>query len=50
MALAFVAGIMLFISFDELLPVSLRYGEEHMAITSLFLGMAMMTSILLLLR
>lgn len=50
MALAFVAGIMVFISFDELLPISLKYGEEHIAITSLFFGMIMMTSVLLLLR
>jgi len=50
MALAFVAGIMIFISFDELLPISLRYGEEHFAIASLFFGMVMMTSILLLLK
>jgi len=50
MALAFVAGIMVFISFDELLPVSLKYGQEHIAITSLFLGMVMMTVILLLLK
>lgn len=48
--LAFVAGIMVFISFDELLPVALKYGEEHLAIASLFLGMVMMTLILLLLK
>ena len=50
MALAFVAGVMVFISFDELLPVSLRHGEENIAIASLFLGMVMMTLVLLLLR
>jgi ZIP family zinc transporter len=49
MALAFVAGIMVFISFDELLPISLSYGEAHLAITSLFLGMITMTAVLLLL-
>jgi len=50
MALAFVAGIMVFISFDELLPISLKYGEEHISIISLFFGMFMMTSILLFLK
>jgi len=49
MALAFVAGIMVFISFDELLPLSLSHGEAHLAITSLFLGMLTMTAVLLLL-
>jgi ZIP family zinc transporter len=50
LALAFVAGIMVFISFDELLPLSLSHGEAHLAITSLFLGMLTMTSILFLLK
>jgi len=49
LALAFVAGIMVFISFDELLPLSLSHGEAHLAITSLFLGMLTMTTVLLLL-
>jgi len=48
--LAFVAGIMVFISLDELLPVSLKYGKEHLCIASLFLGMIMMTLILFLLK
>jgi len=46
LALAFVAGIMVFISFDELLPLSLSHGEAHIAIASLFLGMLTMTIIL----
>jgi len=46
MALAFVAGIMVFISFDELLPLSLSHGEAHLAIASLFLGMLTMTAVL----
>lgn len=50
LALAFVAGIMVFISFDELLPLSLGHGETHLAIASLFIGMLTMTTILLLLR
>ena len=49
LALAFVAGIMVFISFDELLPISLSHGEAHLAITSLFLGMLTMTAVLFLL-
>jgi ZIP family zinc transporter len=46
MALAFVAGIMVFISFDELLPLSLSHGEAHLAIASLFMGMLTMTAVL----
>jgi ZIP family zinc transporter len=49
LALAFVAGIMVFISFDELFPLSLSHGEAHLAITSLFLGMLTMTAVLFLL-
>ncbi len=49
LALAFVAGIMVFISFDELLPLSLSHGEAHIAITSLFLGMLTMTAVLFML-
>ena len=49
LVLAFVAGIMVFISFDELLPLSLSHGEAHLAITSLFLGMLTMTLVLFLL-
>ena len=49
LVLAFVAGIMVFISFDELLPLSLSHGEAHLAITSLFLGMLTMTVVLFLL-
>ena len=50
MALAFVAGVMVFISFDELLPLSLNHGEAHLAIASLFIGMLTMTGVLFLLR
>ena len=48
-ALAFVAGIMVFISFDELLPISLGHREDHLAIASLFLGMLTMTVVLFIL-
>jgi len=37
--LAVVAGIMIFISFDELIPISLRTKEEHIAVASVFFGM-----------
>lgn len=39
---AAVAGIMVFISFDELLPLAEEYGEHHLAITGLVLGMLVM--------
>ncbi|MDG6218048.1 MAG: zinc transporter ZupT [Candidatus Thermoplasmatota archaeon] len=41
-ALAFVGGIMVFISFDELLPIARDYGNEHTANLGLFLGMFVM--------
>jgi len=40
--LSVVAGIMVFISIDELLPVSRAYGEEHLSIVGIVVGMAMM--------
>lgn len=39
---AAVAGIMVFISFDELLPTAEEYGEHHFAILGLMGGMALM--------
>ncbi|NCC64100.1 MAG: zinc transporter ZupT [Spirochaetia bacterium] len=39
---AMVAGIMVYISLDELLPTAEEYGEHHIAITGLILGMAVM--------
>ncbi len=44
-----VAGIMVFISLDELLPTAKEYGEGHMAIYGLIVGMAVMALSLLLL-
>lgn len=38
------AGIMVFISFDELLPLSYEYGEHYTAIYGLILGMAIMST------
>lgn len=37
-----VAGIMVFISFDELLPAAREYGEHHLSIYGLCSGMAVM--------
>jgi len=47
-SLAFVAGIMVFISFDELLPLSSGEGN-HIAIAGVFAGMAIMAVSLILL-
>jgi zinc transporter, ZIP family len=41
-ALGFVGGIMVFISFDELLPIARDYGNVHTANIGLFLGMLVM--------
>lgn len=46
---AVVAGIMVFISFDELLPSAERYGEHHLSIFGLIGGMVVMSLSLLLL-
>jgi len=43
-----VAGIMVYISLDELLPTAEKYGEHHVAIYGLILGMAVMAVSLLL--
>lgn len=40
--LAAVAGIMVFISIDELVPISRTYKEEHLSIIGIMLGMALM--------
>jgi len=40
--LSVVAGIMVFISIDELLPISRAYGEEHLSIVGIVVGMAVM--------
>jgi ZIP family zinc transporter len=43
-----IAGIMVFISLDELLPAAHEYGEHHLAIYGLISGMAVMAVSLLL--
>lgn len=45
---ASVAGIMVFISLDELLPTAREYGEHHLSIYGLVTGMAVMALSLLL--
>lgn len=47
--LAFVAGIMIYISLDELLPMAHRYGHEHTVIAGIIAGMIVMAFGLLLL-
>ena len=43
-----VAGIMVFIALDELLPASRRYGQAHLSLYGLLSGMAVMAVSLLL--
>lgn len=45
---AIVAGIMVFISLDELLPSAREYGEHHLSIYGLVAGMIVMAVSLLL--
>jgi ZIP family zinc transporter len=47
--LAFAAGIMVYISLDELLPTAHRYGEGHFVIGGVVFGMLLMAVSLLLL-
>ena len=44
-----IAGIMVFISLDELLPTAREYGEHHLSIYGLILGMLLMASTLIIL-
>ncbi|MFA5857508.1 MAG: zinc transporter ZupT [Elusimicrobiota bacterium] len=46
---ALVAGIMVYISLDELFPTAEKYGEHHIVITGFIAGMAVMAVSLLLL-
>ena len=47
---AMVAGIMVFISLDELLPAAKRYDEAHLSIYGVITGMAIMAVSLILLQ
>lgn len=46
---AFIAGIMVFISLDELFPAAKEYGKGHLAIYALIVGMLIMALTLLML-
>ncbi|EJX05798.1 zinc transporter ZupT [gut metagenome] len=46
--LAFVSGIMVYISFDELLPGMEKYGHHHLGILGVVVGMSIMAFSLLL--
>lgn len=48
MIFAAVAGIMVFISLDELLPAAMQYGEHHISIYGMMSGMMVMAVSLLL--
>ena len=47
--MAFVAGIMVYISLDELLPMAHRYGHSHIVMFGIVLGMCIMALSLLML-
>jgi len=47
--LAFVAGIMVYISLDELVPAAHQYGQNHLVILGIVLGMLIMATSLVLL-
>lgn len=47
--LAFVAGVMVYISLDELLPMAHRYGHGHLVIAGIILGMLVMAVSLMML-
>jgi len=48
MSFAFIAGIMIFISFDELLPLSYEHPKNHVSISGIIIGMIVMALSLLL--
>jgi ZIP family zinc transporter len=48
--LAFAAGIMVYISLDELLPIAHSYGKEHLVIIGVIAGMVVMALSIYLIR
>ena len=48
-SLAFLAGIMVYISLDEILPLAHRYGQEHLVLIGIGAGMLVMAVSLFLL-
>lgn len=49
LVLSFVSGIMVYISFDELLPGTEKYGHHHLGVAGIVAGMAIMALSLLIL-
>ena len=49
-SLAFSAGVMLYVSIDELLPTARQYGCSHEVLAGIASGMALMAVSLLLLK
>lgn len=47
--LAFAGGIMVYVSLDELLPAAHKYGEAHLGIVGIGIGMAVMAASLIIL-
>ena len=47
-SIAFVSGVMVFICFDELVPIANKYGNEHLTNIGLIMGMATMMAGLML--
>lgn len=50
LSFGFIAGIMVFISFDEMLPAAHKYGKHHTALYSLAAGMFVMAASLILFK
>jgi ZIP family zinc transporter len=48
-SLAFVAGVMVYISIDELIPIAFEYGEGHVVMSGIVIGMLIMAASLVLL-
>jgi ZIP family zinc transporter len=48
--MAFAAGVMVYISLDELLPTAHRYGKEHLVIIGVVAGMLVMAASIILLK
>ena len=49
-SLAFSAGVMLYVSIDELLPTARQYGRSHEVLAGIAAGMALIAVSLLLLK
>jgi len=45
-SIALVAGIMVFICFDELIPIANKYGSEHLTNIGIIVGIFVMMMVL----